>query len=232
MQIIFMDTSEKIKALEKTSYFSELDIVLLQQVSEYMNLRRYAKGEVLFWEGDECSGLHIVVQGSVKLFRISSHGRQHIVKVLQEGEACNEVSLFDGGANPVNATALEDSIVWVVDKMAVQNLLKNNIEFLQTTIKNLSKMMRYLLQMANEMAFFQVTNRLARLLEQIPSEELSGLGGVRWTQDQLAARLGTVREVVARSLRELEKSGAISVENRKISIEDAEILGEWSQPWM
>ena len=54
---------------------------------------------------------------------------------------------------------------------------------------------------------------------------------IRWTQDQLAARLGTVREVVARSLRELERSGAIEVENRRITIIDQSVLDQWAQPW-
>jgi CRP/FNR family transcriptional regulator len=51
-----------------------------------------------------------------------------------------------------------------------------------------------------------------------------------WTQEQLAARLGTVREVVARSLKELERSGAIKIEGRRIQIVDKEIFRQWSQP--
>ena len=67
-----------------------------------------------------------------------------------------------------------------------------------------------------ELSFYQVTNRLARLIGQLPPGQLAGPTPGRITQDQLAARLGTVREVVARSLRELERSGAIQVENRQI----------------
>ena len=82
------------------------------------------------------------------------------------------------------------------------------------------------------MAFYQVTHRLARLISQIPPEDLVGEGGTRWTQEQLAASLGTVREVVARSLRELERSGAIRNENRRIQIANPEILQQWTQgPW-
>jgi len=99
------------------------------------------------------------------------------------------------------------------------------------TIQNLAERMRHLVQMVSEMAFYQVTNRLARLIAEIPAEELSGEGSMRWTQDQLAARLGTVREVVARSLRELERSGAIDAENRKIIVKDREVLQQWVQPW-
>jgi CRP/FNR family transcriptional regulator len=102
-------------------------------------------------------------------------------------------------------------------------------EFMRKTIQNLAQRMRQLVRMVSDMAFYQVTNRLARLISEIPAQELSGDGGMRWTQDQLAARLGTVREVVARSLRELERSGAIEVENRRITILDMEILQQWIQ---
>ena len=79
------------------------------------------------------------------------------------------------------------------------------------------------------MAFYQVTHRLARL---IGESRLGDPGGARLTQDQIAARLGTVREVVARSLRELERSGAIRTENRRITVAAAEVLSQWAQgPW-
>jgi CRP/FNR family transcriptional regulator len=83
-----------------------------------------------------------------------------------------------------------------------------------------------MIRMVSEMAFYQVTNRLARLISELPSD------GSRppWTQEQLAAQLGTVREVVARSLKELERSGAIRIEDRRIQIADETVLRQWSQP--
>ncbi len=83
--------------------------------------------------------------------------------------------------------------------------------------------------MVEELSFFQVTNRLARLISLLPPDQLVGSTNQRITQDQLAARLGTVREVVARSLRELERSGAIRVHRREILILDPDILQEWVQ---
>jgi CRP-like cAMP-binding protein len=79
----------------------------------------------------------------------------------------------------------------------------------------------------NSFSFYQVTNRLARLLSQLQPEMLAGEGTERITQDQIAARLGTVREVVARSLKELKRSGAIIVRNRRIEIIDRSILEDW-----
>lgn len=74
-----------------------------------------------------------------------------------------------------------------------------------------------------------MTNRLARFISQLPEETLSGLTTYRLTQDQMAAQLGTVREVVAHSLRELQRSGAIRVSRRQIEIVDKDILRSWVQ---
>jgi len=231
MQSLKIELVDKLKTLSTNPYFQGLSEISLNELAKDMSLRRYARGEVLFWEGDACSGLHIIQRGRVKLFRISPQGRQHIVRVLQEGDTCNEVPVFDGGTNPVNVEALEETSVWVVDAVAVQNLMSKDPEFMRKTIQNLAQMMRHLVKMVSEMAFYQVTNRLARLIAEIPAHELSGEGSMRWTQDQLAARLGTVREVVARSLRELERSGAVEVENRRITVKDANVLQQWAQPW-
>ena len=102
---------------------------------------------------------------------------------------------------------------------------------MQKTVENLARMMRHLVKLVSEMAFFQVTHRLARLISEIPADELLGTGGARWTQDQLAARLGTVREVVARSLRELERSGAIRIEDRRIYVADSTAMEQWTHPY-
>jgi CRP/FNR family transcriptional regulator len=200
---------------------------VLDEIAGHMQLRSYERGEMLFWEGDPCAGLHIIEEGSVKLYRISPQGRQYIVRVLQEGETCNEVPAFDGGTNPVNVETLEKSKVWVIDDETLRSLVQTHPDFALKVLSNFGKNLRGLVRMVSEMAFYQVTNRLARLINELPAD------GVRpqWTQEQLAAQLGTVREVVARSLKELERSGAIRIEDRRIQIADRDALGQWTQPY-
>ena len=134
MQTLKIGQAEKLKTLSVNPYFQGLSVASLQELAADMTLRRYARSEVLFWEGDTCAGLHIIQKGSVKLFRISPLGRQHILRVLQEGDTCNEVPVFDGGANPVNVEALEETTTWVVHAKAVQNLMRKDPEFMQKTI--------------------------------------------------------------------------------------------------
>ncbi|MBI5704076.1 MAG: Crp/Fnr family transcriptional regulator [Chloroflexi bacterium] len=221
-----MPKSEKLKTLKANPYFDDLPEAVLKDLAAVTQLHEYERGDILFWEGDECAGLHIIQSGSVKLYRISPQGRQYIIAVLTEGATCNEVPAFDGGTNPVNVEALETTRVWVVDAFTLRELVKTNPAFALKILSKFGQNLRNLVSKVSEMAFYQVTHRLARLIA-----EMEVSPHPHWTQEQLAARLGTVREVVSRSLKELEKSGAIRVDDRRIQIADESILRQWTQPY-
>ena len=225
MKSIESKASDRIKVLKGNEYFDELSEPILKDIAEHMHLREYSRGDVLFWEGDPCEGLHIIEHGSAKIFKLSPQGRQYIVRILQEGDTFSEVPAFDEGANPVNVEALETCRVWVIEIQKLHELIMTNPVFSQKVLLNFGKMLRGMVRMVSEMAFYQVTHRLARLVAELPQEK----SAPHWTQEQLAARLGTVREVVARSMKELECSGAIKVEDRRIQIADQEIFNQWLQ---
>lgn len=229
MQIINSKLEEKLRTLRDNSYFTNLREPIQAEIAKGMRLCRFERGEIVFWEADECAGLHMIRAGSVKLFKVSPHGRELVVKVLEEGATFNEVPVFDNGSNPINAAALEDCEIWIIEAGLLQDCLYRYPEMAQSVILNLSQNLRNLLKIVEELSFFQVTNRLARLISQLPSEQLVGEREDRLTQDELAARLGTVREVVARALRELERSGAIQVQRRQIHVVDEKILLDWAQ---
>lgn len=226
MKLIEVSKTQKLKTLSKNIYFDELPEDILKNIALHTQLREYERGDVLFWEGDMCVGLHIIESGSVKLYRVSPQGRQYIIAVLTEGATCNEVPAFDGGANPVNVEALETTRVWVVDAKLLLDLVKSTPDFALKVLGKFGQNLRNFVGKVSEMAFYQVTHRLARLIKEMPEEPR-----LHWTQEQLAARLGTVREVVSRSLKELEKSGAIRMEDRRIQIADDDILQQWAQPY-
>jgi len=227
VKLVEVSKTEKLKTLQSNIYFDELPLNVLKDIVVNTQLREFERGDVLFWEGDPCAGLHIIESGSVKLFRVSPQGRQYIISVLTEGATCNEVPAFDGGTNPVNVEALETSRVWLIESKVLRELVKSNPEFALKVLSKFGQNLRHLVGKVSEMAFYQVTHRLARLITEMPIEDVRP----HWTQEQLAARLGTVREVVARSLKELEKSGAIRMEDRRIQIADGEVLRQWTQPY-
>ncbi len=206
-------------------YFDDLSDTMLKDIAEHTHLREYQRGDVLFWEGDPNDGLYIVEQGSAKIFKLSPQGRQYIVRILQEGDTFAEVPAFDEGTNPVNVEALETCRVWVIDSQKLHELVVSHPVFAQKVLANFGRMLRGMVKMVSEMAFYQVTHRLARLIAELPQER----SAPHWTQEQLAARLGTVREVVARSLKEMERSGAIKMEDRRIQVVNREIFNQWMQ---
>ncbi len=211
--------------LRRNEYFDTMPDSLLEQITHHMQLRQYERGEVFFWEGDPCDGLYILMDGSAKIYRVSPQGRQYIVRVLQEGDTFAEVPAFDGGPNPVNVEALETCQIWVVDSETLRGLVQTHPQFAQKVLVNFGTMLRGMVRKVSEMAFYQVTHRLARLISELPPDEM-GTASLM-TQEQMAARLGTVREVVARSLKELERSGAIQVENRRIRIVNQDAFRQW-----
>lgn len=227
MKTVRVSSDKKLETLRRNPYFDDLSGEYIEIIAEKTQLHEYKRGDVLFWEGDPCAGLHIIESGSVKLYRVSPQGRQYIIAVIVEGATCNEVPAFDGGVNPVNVEALETSRVWVVEPGVLHDLVKSNPEFALKILGKFGQNLRNLVAKVSEMAFYQVTHRLARLITELPIEE----SRPNWTQEQLAARLGTVREVVSRSLKELEKSGAIRMEDRRILIADGDVLQQWTQPY-
>ncbi|MBI5945811.1 MAG: Crp/Fnr family transcriptional regulator [Chloroflexi bacterium] len=226
MKTIESKIEARIKTLRGNEYFDDLSETMLKEISAHMILREYQRGDVFFWEGDPCDGLYIVERGSAKIFRLSPQGRQYIVRILQEGDTFAEVPAFDGGTNPVNVEALENCSIWIINGELLRRLIVLHPQFAQKVLVNFGRMLRGMVHKVSEMAFYQVTHRLARLIAEMPEEKPA----LHWTQEQLAARLGTVREVVARSLKELERSGAIKVEDRRIHIVDREIFQQWVQP--
>ncbi len=226
MKLVDTTLKQRMGAVRGNQYFNDLNDALLRDVAEQTQLREYQRGDVLLWEDDACDGLFIMEQGSAKIFRLSPQGRQYIVRVLQEGDTFAEVPAFDEGTSPVNVEALELCQVWVIDKNKLHELVMEHPAFAQKVLVNFGTMLRGMVRMVSEMAFYQVTHRLARLIDTELLQDKSS----NWTQEQLAARLGTVREVVARSLKELERSGAIKMEDRRIHIMDRKIFEQWIQP--
>ncbi|HEY62784.1 MAG TPA: Crp/Fnr family transcriptional regulator [Anaerolineae bacterium] len=220
--------SEKLSAVQNNRYFSAVDIEILNDLIRHMALFQFDRGETLFLEDEPSKGLYILRKGSVKLYKLSPQGREMVMKVFQEGATFNEVPVFDGGGNPVNVAALEKSSVWIIDASAIRKALREHPEISAPIILNLSKNLRMFVEMVEELSFFQVSTRLARLIISLSDQELAGRGSHRLTQNAIAARLGTVREVVARSLRELERSGAIRASREGIEILDQDRLSEWA----
>lgn len=216
--------NDKAKSLLKAvPYFRALGDQALADVAEEVMPGHYRAGELIFLEGDPDAGLHLVAEGLCKVYRLSEEGREHILATLRPGDSCNEVPVVDGGPNPANFAALEDSTVWVISAEALNRLRRKHPALNDVIIKNLAMRCRQLVQRVYNLSFLSVTGRLAAFLLQ-QSDEQCELNRQHWTQDEIAAHLGTVREMVARAFRELQQAGLIAFDRHRIEIVDREGL--------
>jgi CRP/FNR family transcriptional regulator len=210
--------------LKAVPYFRALDDNALDAVGKEVITRHYQAGEIIFLEGEPDAGLHLVTEGLCKVYRLSEGGREHVLATLRPGDSCNEVPVVDGGPNPANFAALENSIVWVISAESLSRLRRQYPALNEMIIKNLAMRCRQLVQRVYNLSFLSVTGRLAAFLLQ-QSEE-SGELHRRMTQDEIAAHLGTVREMVGRAFRELQEAELIAIDRHRIEILDREGLRE------
>jgi len=211
--------------LKNVPYFRALDDVALEAVAREMTAHHHRAGEVIFLEGDPDAGLHLIATGLCRVFRISDAGREHVLATLGPGDSCNEVPVVDGDPNPANLAALEDSTVWVISGESLTRLRQQYPVLNEIIIKNLAMRCRQLVQRVYNLTFLSVTGRLAAfLLQQV--DRSNALNRRRWTQDEIAAHLDTVREMVGRALKELQVAELITIDRHRIEILDREGLKE------
>lgn len=210
------------KLLRSVPYFAGLDGPALSAVAQGAINRRYAQGEVVFLEGDPCAGLHIIQTGRVKLFQVSREGREQVVKLLGPGEFFNEVAVLDGGPNPVGAMAALETELWIIDRERMLELLASYPALAIGVIETLAAHARHLVSLVEDLSLRSVSGRLAKLL--LAQATVSDQTPRRMTQQEMAAQLGTVREVVGRVLRSFEEEGLIRFDRHRLIILDQEGL--------
>lgn len=211
--------------LRAVPYFARLTDPELDEVLVEVIERKYQGGEIIFLEDADDAGLHLVVGGLCKIYRLSEEGREHILTQMKPGDSCNEVPVVDGGPNPANMAAVDDTVVWVITADAMNRLRQQIPSLNDVIIRNLAMRCRQLVKRVYSLTFLPVTGRLAAfLLEQ--SNEKSQLSRKRWTHDEIAAHLGTVREMVGRAFKDLQQAGYISIDRHRVEIIDRERLKE------
>jgi CRP/FNR family transcriptional regulator len=208
--------------MRSVPYFANLDADAMEAVADRATSRRYSRGEVIFLEGDPCAGLHVIQEGRVKLYKLSLEGREQIVRLLGPGEFFNEVAVFDRGSNPVSAMAALDTTVWIVDCGAMSDLLGAHPALAAAIIQNLASRSRHLLSLVEDLSLRSVSARLAKLL--LAQAQSSSETTQRITQQEMAAQLGTVREMVGRVLRTFEADELIRFDRHRIVVLDQEGL--------
>lgn len=225
--------SGRIVALKRTALFGGLDDATLRMLAERAEERHLARDEMLFTAGDEASGLFVIVEGTLRAFRTSPDGREQVLQVERAGATFAEVPTFDDGPYPSNVAAEEDSVLLFVSKRDVQQLCLKHPKIALAALKVLASRLRRCTALVEELALQEVSQRLAHFLVTEARErgisEASGTGvNLLLTNQQIAARVGSVREVVSRAIARLRHEGLIIVKGRHIIIPDLGELTEYA----
>ena len=209
--------------LRRLSFFNGLDDATLAELTHAARRREYRAGEVIVLEGEAQPGLYFLDTGYVKVLKSAPSGREQTLRVLEPGDTFNEIGVFSRLPNPATAVALEPTGVWLIPRETLTRLMRERPDFAQSVIERMAERMLFLVTLVSDLSLRPVTGRLARLLLDTAADNV--MPRPRWfTQAELAARLGTVPDVVQRSLRGLEADGLIAVDRAYIRILDRPAL--------
>jgi len=211
--------------LRQTPLFTGLSDAEMAALAVHVTRQRFDRGELLFNEGDRCQGLYLVANGKIRIFKLSPSGREQILAVEGPGSSFAELPVFDGGTYPASASALEDAEVLFISRKDFHGLCLQHPEVGLKVIAVVGARLRRLVAIIEELSFTMVRQRLiAVLLRLARTDGKRSKEGVviemPGSHQDLAAELGTVRELISRNLGRLEAEGYLDVEGRKIIVKD------------
>ncbi len=222
--------------LAKVPVFADLDDKELKYITDRAVSHRFGAGELIFSEGDPCNGLYVVQSGRVRIFKTSPSGREQVLGVELAGNSVAELPVFDGGKYPASASAIEDSLLLFISRKDFQSLCLEHPEVALKVLRVIGLRLRRLVNIIEELSFTTVRHRLAAVLLRMARHEARGADRnvsftLNVTNQELAAQIGTVRELVSRNLSRLQADGIIHMEGKTITVPDlaalqAELQGE------
>jgi CRP/FNR family transcriptional regulator len=218
----------RIAVLRKTALFADLDENELAYIVDRVVSREFHAGEMIFSEGDPCPGLWVIESGKVKIFKSAASGREQVLAFEGPGGSVAELPVFDGGNYPASAAAVSDSALLFVSKEDFRLLCLKFPAVALKVLRVVGRRVRELVAIIEELSFSTVRHRLASLLLRLARYGERKAGAVEVvlpaSQQELAAQIGTVRELVSRGLGRLQGEGIIVIDGRKIMIRDLKAL--------
>jgi CRP-like cAMP-binding protein len=197
----------------------------IQWLAVIVEKRKYSRGKVIFTEGEEATGLYVLHTGRVKIYKLSSEGKEQILHIFGPGEPFGEVAVFAGGQFPAYAEALEVSETLFFPRKKIVELLTKDPSMAMNMLAMLSKRLKYFTQLVENLSLKEVPQRLAAyLLVLATMKDKRDTVELDIAKGQLASLLGTIPETLSRILNKMTIQGYIEVEGRQIKLLDRQSL--------
>jgi CRP/FNR family cyclic AMP-dependent transcriptional regulator len=198
--------------------FSDLSAADLKKIASTGIHKTLPPGEIVLHEGDESESAYFVLSGKLEVFRLALSGREQVLASLSAGQGFNTAPFFlEEKHNPASVRTIEKAEVMAIPANQFLALLSEIPDFNRLVMRDYSERLKQLTNKVEDLGLYSVRARLVRfILEQADQKEIPS----RWTQDEIASHIGTVRDVVGRSLRNLEQEGLIQMQRQRIHLLD------------
>ena len=223
----------RVETLQRTRLFGGLDRSVLDLLGSRLVEKRLGPNEILFVAGEPANGLYVIAEGAVRAFRSGADGREQVIHVERAVTTIAEVPVFDDGNFPSTVAAEEPSRLYFIAKEDIRSISLKHPQLALAAAKLLAARLRHCAELVESLSLRDVSQRIAKvLLEEAVSRGAKKGNSARFilrlTHSQLAARIGTVREVVTRSLTRLETSGLIATDGKKVEVPDLDALRSYT----
>jgi CRP-like cAMP-binding protein len=235
-----METS----ALNNVFIFSELSEDELELIKKFSRIKSYGKGDIIFFDTEPYLGFCVVLEGMVKIYKISADGREHIIHLVDKFNTCAEVPLFENSGEvlgkdfryPANAMAMaDDTEAMIVPAGPFIELINGNPSLAMKMISGFAKRLRHLNRHIESITLKDVSRRVAEFIlneynARAKSTKKSPLPPdtfkLKISKYDLASYLGTIIETLSRTFKKLQDEGIIEVEGRLIKVKNPAKLKE------
>ncbi|MBN1641728.1 MAG: Crp/Fnr family transcriptional regulator [Anaerolineae bacterium] len=205
--------------------FADLDPEAQEALAAVAGSKSCEDGQVVMLEGDDDTPVFFVLEGAVRVFRTNLDGREQTLIRLCEGDAFNMPSAFTGQTTHASAEAVGTTRLLAVTREDFVRVATETPQIARAVLRDLSLKLGHLTELSHDLGLRSVRARLARFLlahGQQPQEDPP----VRWTHEAIAAQIGTVREMVSRTLRAFVRDGLVEMRRHQIVVRDAEALAQ------
>lgn len=209
------------------SALKALDKDELLKLADCKTTFKVKKGDVIFEEGDSLDGIFCIKEGVCKLTKLSSNGKDQIVKLVAKGELLGQRSLISEEPANLGATALEDMQVCFVPKNQVMEFFNANNKFSLNMMKNVCHDLKEADNVLVNLAQKSVKERLAATLLYL--SDTFGVNDdnslkIQLSREEISSIIGTATESCIRLLSDFNKSGLIELQGKKIVLKDKKEL--------
>ncbi len=209
--------------LQKIPLFHGLSAGDLTLIKSCLHEKSYAKGEILLSEGAPCGRVFFVESGRIKLYRMTSQGREQILETLGPGDTC---ACNPGSAEwfcNATAEAVMPSKVWLLSRDLYVRLVQTNSKISLALNRMFAEKLRCFGSLIEEVALKDTKKRIVKFLLDMLTQEAGSPGKketllIPFTREELAQRIGAARETVARHLHQLKRAKLIEIKPHQIII--------------